>query len=93
MGVPIVSTHIGAEGLPVKDGTHLMLRDSPEQFADAVSELLRQDQRRLDLASHAQRLVRERYGWQPAATAFVAHCEDVVAHRSVASTTRRSSAS
>lgn len=40
-GLPIVSTTIGAEGLDLEDGRHLLLRDDPDSFADAVVELLR----------------------------------------------------
>jgi glycosyltransferase involved in cell wall biosynthesis len=39
-GRAVVSTRLGAEGLPVCDGQELMLADSPEAFAEAVSRLL-----------------------------------------------------
>ena len=35
-GVPTVSTSIGAEGLDLVDGEHLLLRDDPEAFAAAT---------------------------------------------------------
>lgn len=40
---PIVSTRIGAEGLSLQDGQAILLRDSPEAFADACIALLRDD--------------------------------------------------
>ena len=40
-GLPVVSTRIGAEGLPLEDGVHCFLADEPGQFADRVVELLR----------------------------------------------------
>jgi polysaccharide biosynthesis protein PslH len=39
-GVPVVSTSIGAEGLPVRAGEHLLLADDPQAFAEAVTHLL-----------------------------------------------------
>src|SRR5262249_61814155 len=39
----IVSTHIGAEGLPVRGGEELLLADDPPSFAAAVVRLLRHD--------------------------------------------------
>ncbi len=39
-GLPVVSTSIGAEGLPVRDGQHLLLADNPADFIAAVSRLL-----------------------------------------------------
>jgi polysaccharide biosynthesis protein PslH len=39
-GVPVVSTRIGAEGLPGVPGEHLLIQDQPEDFARAVSSIL-----------------------------------------------------
>jgi polysaccharide biosynthesis protein PslH len=39
-GIPVVSTRIGAEGLPGVAGEHLLLEDQPSDFARAVSSLL-----------------------------------------------------
>lgn len=38
---PIVSTSLGVEGIPVRDGEHLLIADDPRSFADAVLSLLR----------------------------------------------------
>lgn len=42
-GKPIVSTGIGAEGLEIIDGKEYMLRDQPEDFAQACLELFKND--------------------------------------------------
>ncbi|BDI19243.1 polysaccharide biosynthesis protein [Nostoc cf. commune SO-36] len=42
-GKPIVSTTVGAEGLEMIDGREYMLRDQPEDFAQACLELFRND--------------------------------------------------
>jgi glycosyltransferase involved in cell wall biosynthesis len=39
-GVPVVSTPLGAEGLPARAGEHLLLADGAPAFRDAVSSLL-----------------------------------------------------
>jgi glycosyltransferase involved in cell wall biosynthesis len=39
-GKPIVSTHIGAEGIEMQDGIDIFLRDDPEYFAKACIQLL-----------------------------------------------------
>lgn len=69
----IVSTRIGAEGLAVADGDHLLLADEPETFAYAVIALLRDQPRRTALGEHAARLVRERYDWH----AIIPHVEAI----------------
>jgi polysaccharide biosynthesis protein PslH len=39
-GVPVVSTSLGAEGLPARGGEHLLLADDARSFEQAVSSLL-----------------------------------------------------
>src|ERR687884_214619 len=36
----VVSTSVGAEGLPVRDGVELLLADTPQDFAAAVVRVL-----------------------------------------------------
>jgi glycosyltransferase involved in cell wall biosynthesis len=78
MGKAIVSTSIGAEGLPVRSGQNIMIADTPETFATAVVELLRNDGRRAELAGAARELVVERYGWGEAAKRFESVLEKLV---------------
>lgn len=63
MGCPVVSTRLGAEGLDVQDGEHLLLADTAADFARAVVDLLGDDPRRQRLGEAGQRLVREHYDW------------------------------
>jgi len=67
MGQAVVSTTIGAEGLPVTDGEHVLIADGPRAFADAVVSLLRDARRRQALSAAARQLVLERYDWSAAA--------------------------
>lgn len=39
IGVPVVSTNVGAEGLPVVDGENILLADTPEMFTKAILRL------------------------------------------------------
>ena len=61
MGVPVVSTTIGCEGLAVRNGEHLLIADTPEAFAIACASLLRDKELSDRLIRNAQRLVLERY--------------------------------
>jgi len=38
-GVPFVSTSVGAEGIPVKDGEHCFLADEPDVFVEDIIKL------------------------------------------------------
>ena len=77
MGVAVVSTTIGAEGLPLVAGEDLQIADTVGAFADSVTELLQNPGLAHRLAQHArERTVRE-FGWQAAASRFIALCESV----------------
>ncbi len=60
-GLPVVSTRLGAEGLEVEDGRHLLLADDEEGFAAAVARLLTDETLGRRLAESARQLVRGRY--------------------------------
>jgi sugar transferase (PEP-CTERM/EpsH1 system associated) len=64
MGKAVVSTTIGAEGLPVEDGTHIRLADDPESFARETITLLQDTAAASALGQNARKLVEENYGWQ-----------------------------
>jgi sugar transferase (PEP-CTERM/EpsH1 system associated) len=67
MGKAVVSTTIGAEGLPVVAGEHALIADEPRSFADAVLTVLRDTARRRALETAARTLVVEHYDWSAVA--------------------------
>jgi sugar transferase (PEP-CTERM/EpsH1 system associated) len=79
MELPIVSTTVGAEGLPVRDGQELLLADTPDAFAAAVVRVLHDAALAHVLGTSAARLVRAEFGWAKVAASFAGICEDVLA--------------
>jgi len=65
-GRAVVSTTLGAEGLGVRDGEHLLLADDPDDFADAVLRLVDDSSLRAKLGDAGWALYRDRFTW-PAA--------------------------
>ena len=67
-GTPLVSTRLGVEGIDVEDGRHLLLADTPQEFAQAVLRLLESQatDRRLvrELTREARRFVAAGYDWE-----------------------------
>lgn len=59
--VPMVSTTLGAEGIPVTDGEHLLLADTPEAFAAAILRLLKDRAYAGQLADNCHALVYKCY--------------------------------
>jgi glycosyltransferase involved in cell wall biosynthesis len=75
MEKPIISTSVGAEGLPVRNGEELLIADGAESFARAVARALKDARLAKALGRRAAALVRERFGWDRAATQFIEVCE------------------
>jgi len=63
MGLPVVSTSLGCQGLSLLDGRHILIRDDPESFAEAVVKLVSDDVLANTLRANGRRLVEERYDW------------------------------
>lgn len=76
---PVVSTTVGAEGLPVRDGVDIVLADEPETFADAVAALLLDPERAATIGRAAADQVRAEYGWDRVAARFAEICAGVAA--------------
>ncbi len=78
MEKPIVSTTIGAEGLPVRHEEEVVLADMPEAFADSVVRLLRDQALATQLGERAASVVRARFGWRRVAESFAELCEHAI---------------
>lgn len=63
MGKAIVSTSIGAEGLPVEHEKDIILADDPQEFARRVIDLLKGPSARSALGKAARELVERSYSW------------------------------
>jgi len=59
LALPVVTTHIGAEGLSVRNREHLMIAQNDGQFADAVVELIRDRDLCDRIARQGRQYVRE----------------------------------
>jgi glycosyltransferase involved in cell wall biosynthesis len=73
-GAPVVSTAIGAEGLPVQHGRHLLIADSPEAQAEAIVHLLTDRASALAMADRAREYVCTHCSWNAVARQFLDAC-------------------
>ena len=74
MEKPVISTTIGAEGLPVHDGAQLLIADDPKTFAEAVVKVLSDAEFATRLGTDAAQLVRQNFGWPGVAATFADLC-------------------
>jgi polysaccharide biosynthesis protein PslH len=77
----VVSTTIGAEGLDVVNGEHILLADTPATFAEAVIGLIRSPDRAAAIGRSAGAHVRTHFGWASVAEQFAERCVAAAASR------------
>jgi sugar transferase (PEP-CTERM/EpsH1 system associated) len=85
MGKAVVSTTVGAEGLPVTTGRDIEIADEPARFAHAVVRLMRDKPAREQIETAARRLVVDRYDWSAVAIDFEAALQRVTNGRAAGS--------
>jgi sugar transferase (PEP-CTERM/EpsH1 system associated) len=71
MGLPVISTTIGAEGLRYSHGENILIANRVEDFAMAVVDLLQDPERRLSIGRAARDFVVENYSWPRIADQFL----------------------
>ncbi len=61
-GMPVVTTSMGMEGTGLEDSIHLLVADTPQEFAACVRKLMVDPTLAESLVRNAQVFLRERYG-------------------------------
>jgi polysaccharide biosynthesis protein PslH len=79
MAKAVVSTSVGAEGLPVVDGENIAIADRPDEMAERILELLRDPPAAERLGREGRRAVLERFSWPKVATALLLTYDQVLA--------------
>ncbi len=64
VGVPVVSTTCGAEGIEVTQSKDILLADTPQAFRSSILMLLEDREKAQGIADAAWNLVRAKYQWQ-----------------------------
>jgi polysaccharide biosynthesis protein PslH len=70
MGVPVISTSVGCEGIDAADRVHFMRADTAGEFAACINEVLTDTILCSKLIANARALVEAKYGWDSLAQAM-----------------------
>ena len=70
MGLPVVTTSIGAENINARNERDWIVADSSEKFAKAILEILVNENKRLSLSKNGSIFVREHFTWKVAKEKF-----------------------
>lgn len=63
IGVPFISTSVGAEGIPAENGKDCLIADTPKDFVDAIMKMKNADLR-VSCIQNAHHLVEQRYSME-----------------------------
>jgi glycosyltransferase involved in cell wall biosynthesis len=63
-GIPVVTTTVGLEGIDASIGEDVLVADSPDDFAQAVLQLLQNPSLQSKLVQNGRQLAKKRYDWQ-----------------------------
>lgn len=72
IGLPVVTTTIGVEGIEAVDGRHLLIADSTTDFAAAVRRLIEDPDLAQRIGDAGRDLVVDKYSWQAVQSALCA---------------------
>ncbi|MCL4706844.1 glycosyltransferase [bacterium] len=73
LGVPVVATSVGVEGLEVIQGEDILVADQPQAFARHVVRVLQEPSLREKLRQGGMAVIRKQYDWDP----IVARLEEI----------------
>ena len=71
MGLPVVTTPMGAEGLSARDKDGLLVRADDASFCDAVVDLMRDQAKAVALGDAARRYMSDNMTWDLVAARYV----------------------
>jgi len=64
LGRPVVSTSLGAEGIPASNGENIILADKPENFAQGILDLISNESLYQKIQINGRRLMEDKYAWE-----------------------------
>lgn len=78
LGRPVISTHVGVEGIQARHDEHLLIADTADAFAQQTLRVLRDPVFARSLTLRGRELVEEKYDWDVITDALVQVYQDVI---------------
>lgn len=77
-GVAVVSTSIGAEGIPVTHGENVLIADEPKEFAEAILYLWNHEEEAVEMGRKAREFVLKNFHFDTLTDKFVSFYEKLI---------------
>ncbi|AOK66865.1 glycosyltransferase [Burkholderia multivorans] len=85
LGLPVVTTSLGHEGLGAKTGQDLLIADSPDAFVECIEWLVAHEAAAVEMANHARRFVEREHGWSEMTRALLQRVGELLAYEATRS--------
>ena len=63
-GIPVITTDVGAEGIDVSNGVHLIIENEAEKMAHSILKYLEAKEQWQIIAKNSRNIIREKYNWE-----------------------------
>ena len=70
MGLPVVTTDIGAENINAENGKEWIIENNEEKFADAICSLLKDKEKRQTIGKNGRKYIENNWTWDVAKNEF-----------------------
>jgi glycosyltransferase involved in cell wall biosynthesis len=84
LGIPVISTTIGAEGLGLTPGVHFLVADTPEDYVRHVADLVVSPEKGELMSRLALKYVQENLSWSSATNEFLRLCRPILTNQNSA---------
>jgi len=78
MGMPVVSTSVGAEGIGGTNGVHYLIADSAAEFADAIAMIISDSSFGQRIGIAARQFVESRFRWEQVGASIESEMERII---------------
>jgi glycosyltransferase involved in cell wall biosynthesis len=78
LGRPVVSTRLGAEGIPASSGENIILADTPVEFVKGITDLIRNTHLYQRIQQNARKLMEDHYAWDKGVALLERVLEDMI---------------
>lgn len=82
VGVPVITTKVGIEGIEAKDGKEVIIANTWQEMAEKTVRLLKDSSFSSKIAQNARKLVEEKYSYQSIAQTLIKIYKDVINEKS-----------
>ncbi|MBR7915029.1 glycosyltransferase [Burkholderia vietnamiensis] len=79
LGLPVVTTSLGYEGLGAESGQDLLIADTPEAFVERIEWLVAHPSEAVEMAANARQFVEREHGWSEMIRPLVERVGDLLA--------------